>query len=122
MHYFDLAYIKNFYTINLDCFDYQPSNGASGGIITIWKSSRFVGNEAFDNEFALSIEFTSIHSGARWTLTNVYAPCTPEGKTQFLDWFKNVDIDDEDDWLVVGDFNLIRSPSDSFKPGGLETC
>jgi len=35
---FDLHYIKNFCPPAFDTFEFLPSVGASGGIITIWKS------------------------------------------------------------------------------------
>ena len=43
--------------------------------------------------------------------------CTPEGKIEFVDWFSHIDMPDEEDWLVVGDFNLIIKPEDRNKPG-----
>jgi len=41
----------------------------------------------------------------------------------FLQWFKNINIPDTVNWLIVGDFNLYRNPDDRNKPGGdhLET-
>lgn len=51
-------------------------------------------------------------------LTNVYGPCTPEGKHDFLHWLKHIQMPDDMDWLVVGDFNLIRNPSNRNKLGG----
>jgi hypothetical protein len=44
------------------------------------KSSRFIGHRIFQNIFALSIEFVSAISGASWVLTNIYAPCTTQGR------------------------------------------
>jgi hypothetical protein len=41
--FFDQAYIKKFCHAQFDYFDYIPSQGASGGSIVIWKSSRFMG-------------------------------------------------------------------------------
>jgi hypothetical protein len=67
-----------------------PSVGASGGIITIWKSSLFSGSLAFSNEYAISIEFLSKHDQSAWVLTNVYGPSTFEGKINFLNWFKDI--------------------------------
>jgi hypothetical protein len=40
----------------------------------------------------------------------VYAPCTPLGKRTFVNWFKNIQMPHEVDWLVVGDFNLYLNP------------
>jgi hypothetical protein len=66
----------------------------------------------------LSIEFSSMISDHSWILTQIYAPCTTEGKQNFLDWFYSIDMQADTDWLVVGDFNLIRKPEDRNKPRG----
>jgi exonuclease III len=115
---FDLHYLENLYSLNFDCFDYIPSEGSSGGIITIWKGSRFSSQTVFKNNFAISIEFTVAISGATWILSNIYAPCSAEGRTKFLNWFENIDMPDGTYWLIVGDFNLIRRLSDRDKAGG----
>jgi exonuclease III len=110
--FFDQAYIKKLCHAQFDYFDYIPSQGASGGSIVIWKSSRFVGRVIFQNEFAMNIEFSSVHSGATWVLTNIYALCSSEGRQNFLSWLNDIDMSDDCDWLLVGDFNLIQRPSD----------
>jgi exonuclease III len=115
---FDRNYIKKFCPAQFDCFEYYPSIRASGGTIIIWKGSRFASHVIFQNSFSMSIEFNSTISDDQWVLTNIYATCTPDGKQQFLDWLHNIDIDDEVEWLLVGDFNLIHRPSDRNKPGG----
>lgn len=72
----------------------------------------------FQNSYAISIEFSSSHNGAQWVLTNIYAPCTSAGKRDFLSWFASIAMLDHIDWLIVGDFNLCRSPDDRNGPGG----
>jgi hypothetical protein len=101
-----------------DAFDYIPALGASSGSIIIWKSNFFSGTRVFQNDFYLSLEFFSNFNNATWILSNIYAPCTYAGKREFLHWFKNVDMSDMTNWLLVGDFNLYRSPADRNKPGG----
>jgi exonuclease III len=115
---FDLNYLKNFCPVVFDCFDYVPSEDNSGGIITFWKSSRFIGKRIFQNKFALSTEFTSTMSGERWILTNVYAPCSPNGRQDFLNRMNDIDMHVDTDWLLIGDFNLIRRLFDQNKNGG----
>jgi endonuclease/exonuclease/phosphatase family metal-dependent hydrolase len=66
----------------------------------------------------MSVEFLLIVSGASWTLTNIHALCSSEGRQQFLEWFHDVDVEDDYDWLLVGDFNLIRRPIDRNKARG----
>ena len=109
---------KKFCPNKFDSFDYLPSIGASGGIITIWKSTLFSGTRAFQNDFSTSVTFTSQLSNDTWTLTNIYGPCQNDRKMDFLDWFSNITMPDSMDWLVLGDFNLIRSLTDRNKSGG----
>ena len=83
----------------------------------IWKSCFFVECLIFQNNFASSIEFTSLHNNVIWILMNIHAPCTPAGKREFVRWFKNIQMPDTVDWLIVGDFNLYQSPEDRNRPG-----
>jgi hypothetical protein len=61
---------------------------------------------------------TSLLDNESWVLTNVYGPCSVEGKRQFTDWLKQIQMPDEIDWLIVGDFNLMRRLEDKNKAGG----
>jgi exonuclease III len=115
---FDEHYIRKFCPRSLDDFVFLPSTGNSGGSLIVWNSSKFSGHLSFQNEYAQSVEFTCKLSGEVWFLTNVYAPCTSEGKMAFLNWFKHIEMPDEVKWLIVGDFNLIRSQENRNKPGG----
>lgn len=64
------------------------------------------------------MEFTYLPSSEQWVLTNIYAPCIDEGRAQFLERFASVDMLNTIDWIVLGDFNLIRGPQNRNKPGG----
>jgi hypothetical protein len=114
----DLAFIKQFCPRNFDSFAFFPSIGRSRGIITIWDSSVFSGVEVFQNIYALSVELHATKSDAYWTLTNIYAPCIDSEQLQFLQWLHNLHILADENYMMVGDFNLIRSPQDRNKPGG----
>lgn len=115
---FDLSYIRNFCPRNFDDFYFLPSIGNSGGILVAWKSSSFTGTVLFQNQFSISVEFISALNNDTWVLTSVYGPCDPEGKLIFLDWLENIQMPDDVDWLLLGDFNLIRRPENRNRPGG----
>lgn len=115
--HFDIPFLRNFCPISFDSFEFLPSVGASGGTIIIWKSSVLLGNLIFQNNYASSVLFSSVHNNAIWVLTNVYAPCTPLGKRDFVQWLKTFQMPDQIDWILVGDFNLYRSPDDRNRPG-----
>jgi len=115
---FDMQSLKNICPASFDNFVCLPSVGASGGMLVAWKGVFFEGTLVFQNEFAMSLEFKSPHNGNYWLLTNIYALCTPDGKRDFCDWFKNIQMPDEQDWIIVGDFNLMRSPDNRNRPRG----
>jgi exonuclease III len=72
----DANFIKRICPPSLDCFDYLPSVGASGGILVIWKSAIFSATMMFTNSYAISMEFCSEHNRNRLILTSIYAPYT----------------------------------------------
>jgi hypothetical protein len=86
--------------------------------VIIWQISKFQGELVFQNEFSQSVEFYSKLTGQKWTLTNIYASCTPEGRLNFLNWFWNIDIPEDHLWIIMGDFNLIRRLENRNRPGG----
>lgn len=115
---FDLSYIHKFCPRSFDAFCFLPSVGASGGILVAWRSCFFSGLEIFQNNFTISVEFTSLLNNNTWILTSVYGPYDLVGKSTFMEWFENIQMSDDVHWLVVGDFNLIRKPEDRNRPGG----
>jgi hypothetical protein len=72
-----------------------------GGTLISWKTSKFQGTVVFENGFAWS-EFTSKLIGQKWFLTNIYTPCTIEGRVEFLSWFKNIVMPDNQSWINLG--------------------
>lgn len=112
---FDAQFIKKFCPREFDGWEFLPSLGASGGLLVILKTRLFTGDLIFNNEFAISVEFTSLHNSKNWILTNVYGPCSTEGKTLFTNCIKSIET-----WMkiVLGDFNLLRSPESRNRPGG----
>ena len=107
---FDLAFIKSCCPRQFNCFAFMPSHGASGGIITIWKSSMFTGSVLFSDHFALVVNFTSTQSRQTWTLANIYGPCTGDERVTYTNWLYELDIPASQAWLLLGDFNYIRAP------------
>jgi exonuclease III len=116
--FFDEAYLKTFCPNYFDSFAFVPLVGNLGGSIIIWKSTKLVGNVIFQNDYAQSVEFISNLSNCSWIITNIYAPCTLQGKIDFLNWFPNINMASDKLWLIVVDFNLIRRSEDRNKVGG----
>ena len=73
---FDLAFIKTFCPKRFDKFVFAPSVGASGGILTVWNSSLFLGSPWLIESYAVGVSFVSTQSNETWNLVNVYGPCS----------------------------------------------
>lgn len=116
--HFDLAYIKKICPKRFNQFCYSPSNGNSGGIITIWNGNLLKGKVISHNYFQITIEFSSNLGNSTWYLSNVYGPNTVEGKQEFTDWLMNMNINQSKLWMILGDFNFTRGPENRNKPGG----
>lgn len=68
--------------------------------------------------FALRLQITSAHNLETWTLVVVDGPCRQPTRGLFVDWLYNLEIDEDDLWLLIGDSNFYRSVDNRNKPGG----
>lgn len=113
----DQVFLRKILPISFDDFLFVPSVGASGGLLVAWKSQLFSGSQKLVSGFSLTVEFTSKLDDSTWTLLNVYGPCTPQGKRKFTTWLKNSEIPNDEDWIIMGDFNLYRYPENRNRDG-----
>lgn len=88
--HFDDMFVRNICPLSFDKYVYLPSQGASGGIIVLWKSVFFLGNLVFQNSYAMSVEFISLHDNAHWILTNINAPALILRKEIFFNGLKTL--------------------------------
>lgn len=115
---FDSSFIKLFCPKRLDKYLFVPSCGASGGLFVAWNSSIFASTILFSETFALGIHFKATQAANSWNLVNIYGPCADPARQLFTDWLFNLNIPDDEDWILMGDFNFIRSPDNHNRPGG----
>ena len=116
--FFDQAYLRNFSPRRYNQFAYTASVGLSGGIITIWNGSLFLGYVVSQNTYQITVRLSCNLSGNIFYISNIYGPCHNDDRTEFFDWLSNIDASQMDHWILMGDFNLIRSPLDRNRPGG----
>jgi hypothetical protein len=60
----------------------------------------------------------STHSQISWNLVVVHGPCRQPTKDQFLNWLFNLQIEDDELWMLIGDFNFYRYAENRNKTGG----
>ena len=115
---FDIRTIRTFCPRRFDRFAFAPSVGASGGILVIWNSGVFTGTLIEIQRFGVVVSFTSVHNAETWTLVSVYGPCDGPLRDDFVHWLYHLTIPPTEHWLLLGDFNFIRSMDNRNLPGG----
>jgi hypothetical protein len=85
-----------------------------------WNGSVFSGQVSHSSHFALSIDFTATINAEYWKLLVVYGPCQGQERMNFTSWLNNLQIPDDENWMLVGDFNFYRSIDNKNRDG--PTC
>jgi exonuclease III len=114
---FEHSFIRTFCPKRFDRFVFVPSIGASGGIIVLWNSKVFMGTLIETTHSAIRMQFASAHTAEIWTMITVYGPCRGVMRDEFVQWLFDLDIPVHDNWLLLGDFNFMRSVDNRNKPG-----
>ena len=115
---FDIRMIRSFCPRRFDQFAFSPSVGASGGILIIWNSSVFEGQLLEIQRYSVVVSFKSVHSSEKWTMVSTYGPCEGQPRDDFVSWLYHLSIPSDEHWLLLGDFNFIRSLDNRNQPGG----
>lgn len=63
----------------------MPSDGASGGLISIWDDKMVCGEGVIKMQRILAISFRSLGDGFMWALANVYGRNEDREKAYFWD-------------------------------------
>jgi len=90
-------------------FSYRPSEGASGGIATLWNSNEVEVWWSVSLDHVLAVAGRFLHSGEPFVVFNVYAPC--EAPRQQVLWnvlSSRLAALTDQNVCVCGDFNAIR--------------
>jgi len=103
---------KTFLPVRMSSFSAHPSNGASGGILTAWDSSVCSVTKTVEHTFFLTICVRLNADGTCLNLTNVYAPTSRAEESLFLSVLAAIANTISGPWIIIGDFNLTRSPED----------
>jgi exonuclease III len=115
---FDHPYIRRFAPKRFDQFAYSTSQGNSGGILIGRNSSIFSGQVLHNLKFAVTVKFKSRYNNDTWMLTSVYGPCQGTDREDFVNWLNDLEIQEDSNWIFMGDFNFNRSLSDRNRPRG----
>jgi len=91
-------------------FSYQPSVGASGGLVTVWNSSLIDVWSSMSFSHTLIIQGRVILTGEDIVILNVYAPCENAAKRDLWERLNSFVVSKIDSCVCLcGDFNSVHS-------------
>jgi exonuclease III len=102
--------VKSLWGEGVHNYSYQPSIGASGGLVTVWDASRIDVTSSVSFSHVLVIKGKVLLTGEDFVIFNVYAPCNLEAKkTLWGNLLLHVQNNNDVGVCVCGDFNSVRS-------------
>jgi exonuclease III len=97
----------------LRSFAHRPATGTRGGILLLWDEDHVTITNIHIGTHLLSADVTTRSCGTTFRITTVYGPSVDSEKTAFLEEAIAAKSANEDDkWLILGDFNLIYQAED----------
>jgi exonuclease III len=118
MQSFDHSLVWKMAPKHFNKFAYVSSEGASSGLCVGLNNAIFSGEVLHSMKFAITIRFKATHNAEEWVLTNIYGPCSGQDRHNFINWLNSLNIDDDVNWMLIGDFNFYRSLQDRNREGG----
>ena len=91
---------------------FAPCDGSRGGILTAWDHRFWSASGRIDLQYSITTTLSSTISNCDFTLTNVYAPSDHRLSNIFLAELRSLLPLVSGPWVIIGDFNLIRSADD----------
>jgi len=90
----------------------KEAQGSSGGILILWDKRIWNGEMVMDGNQCITGKFTSLNDNWSWHLTGVYADCNRVTRRTLWQELINVRSTCLGQWIVCGDFNVTRYPSE----------
>jgi exonuclease III len=89
-------------------FVYQPSDGASTGLLIAWSPKEYKVELMDSRKHAITVKVESNSDDTNFVLTNVYAPCDHGDRSMFFSEIKQLQLAITCPWVLAGDYNIYR--------------
>jgi len=109
----DIGYFKAKTFLPTDFqFAFKPSEGSRGGIVTAWNPNIFSLTDHFIKPYSITCALSCNLSNLDINVTNTYGPSNHTESPGYLQFICELPPLIAGPWLLLGDFNLVRQPSD----------
>ena len=86
------------------------ARGAAGGVLVMWDKRVLEGLEFEVGSFSISCRFRNCEEGFVWVFSGLYGPSKGRERREELAAIKGLW---NDPWCIVGDFNVVRFPTET---------
>lgn len=117
----DVALIRSLWENNGCNFIHLPSNGASGGIIVMWKKGVVEMSDHLLGAFSVTIKFMNLADDFVGDFPSVYCSSDSGYYKKCWEVLNDIRILFDDPWVVGGNFNAIICQSEINRAGGCVT-
>jgi exonuclease III len=93
-------------------FVFKPADGSRGGILTAWDPALFSLQNSSVDLHSLSTSLSCNATNLDLAITNCYGPSDHSGSLPFLSSLVDMLPLIQGPWIILGDFNLVRSAAD----------
>jgi exonuclease III len=93
-------------------FVYLPAEGTRGGILLASKDSDLLLQQPALTTNTISATVLDLRANGSWTVTGVYGPQGDLEKRMFIRELRGIKQEAREQWLILGDFNLIYKSED----------
>jgi exonuclease III len=93
-------------------FAFLPAQGTRGGVLIAVDEDYYTLQQAEFRDHSITVLLKSVRTEEEWWFTAVYGPQGDQEKLLFLQELKDWADTVGDNWLIMGDFNLILSAAD----------
>jgi exonuclease III len=93
-------------------FVYLPAEGTRGGILLASKDSDLLLQQPALTTNTISATVLDLRANGSWTVTGVYGPQGDLEKRMFIRELRGIKQEAREQWLILGDFNLIYKSQD----------
>nr|CAD1831265.1 unnamed protein product [Ananas comosus var. bracteatus] len=86
--------------------------GTRGGLLTAWNPFLFDLLDMWTRSFSLNVVLKCKANGTVFMLSNIYGPTGGALRAEFFQEIRNISLQSQGRWALLGDFNVLLSLSD----------
>jgi hypothetical protein len=108
----DLQLVRSLWGSPYVDWDFLPAIGSAGGVLMIWDTRVLEKINSMVKTFSVSCHWKGVADGLEWVGSGLYGPTNDLLRRELWEELKSVYSRWNIPWVVFGDFNVIRFPSE----------